>query len=358
MSLDALKLSYIGKRLQVVIIDKNGFLIDTCNTLLTIPATSISLFDNIVLLDSLRHHLSQLKIEDTPLFFPNIEFIYNQQTIVVDSTFFVNTHNESQIVWILDNDPYDYRALFNMQQERNELAIRSFYGHCNKKMVENLQIIDQANEKMYYTLVQYTAVQEQLAQPIQHLDNVIATLQEYVGKMYLRELIELSNQLQTNIQKIPAPKTYRGEEHFVPLLSLLNGVSNAIWVTPQLTYNPIIGIINLQESDTNILLPEIAFRQILYNWLYLIVYYSKSAHISLNTIVGLNELQLLCSHQALNPAYRESYHWQLCEAWLNESHSHINIDEAAEQSCLTITVFQTNAINATPIATSSANISK
>ena len=127
MSLDALKLSYIGKRLQVVIIDKNGFLIDTCNTLLTIPATSISLFDNIVLLDSLRHHLSQLKIEDTPLFFPNIEFIYNQQTIVVDSTFFVNTHNESQIVWILDNDPYDYRALFNMQQERNELAIRSFY---------------------------------------------------------------------------------------------------------------------------------------------------------------------------------------------------------------------------------------
>lgn len=357
MSLDTLKLNYIGKRLQVVIIDKSGFLVDTCNTLLTIPATNTSLFDTIVLLDSLRHHLNQLKAEDNPLFFPNIEFVYNQQTIVVDSTFFVSDHNENQIVWILDNDPYDYRALFNMQQERNELAIRSFYGHCNKKMVENLQIIDQANEKMYHTLVQYTAVQQQLAQPIRHLDNVIATLQEYVGKMYLRELVELSRQLQTNVQQISAPKTYKGEERFVPILSLLNAVSNAIWVTPQLTYNPIIGINNLQESDTNILLPEIAFRQILYNWLYVIVYYSKSTHISLNTSVGLNELQLLCSHQTLDPAYPKSYHWQLCEAWLKDSNSHIDVDETAEQSCLNISVFQTNVVNATPIATSSANIS-
>ncbi|MCS6821858.1 MAG: SpoIIE family protein phosphatase [Microscillaceae bacterium] len=130
--IDRYKQNYKNKRIQFVLFDLQGNIIESCDTLVNISLyQDVSIFDLSPFLESIKDVLASLilnpdKIE-LPLTYPRLEIPLLTREGVFDYSFETFTHPETKekyIVWIIEDNTDLYQYLWKVQQERNETAIR------------------------------------------------------------------------------------------------------------------------------------------------------------------------------------------------------------------------------------------
>lgn len=140
METKQIKSQYLSAKAQIVLIDEQCTLIDTCSTLFSIEISAEqTLADLFPVLESLAPLLNNLS-KSEELLFPRIEFTVNGKSYISDFVFFRNLQVDHQIVWIIQDLTQQYLHFSNIQRERNELFIKNrrleFQQEINAMQVE------------------------------------------------------------------------------------------------------------------------------------------------------------------------------------------------------------------------------
>lgn len=139
MKIDQFKSQYLSAKAQVVLMDNQCHLVETCHTLFHIPEQKqVALSDIFPLLESIPLLLPQTSKEE--LSFPRVEFTANGYNYISDFIFFRNPQNTEQIIWIIQDLTQQYQHFTEIQKERNELNIKNrrleFQQEINAMQVE------------------------------------------------------------------------------------------------------------------------------------------------------------------------------------------------------------------------------
>jgi hypothetical protein len=140
MKIEQIKSQYLSAKAQIVLMDAECNLVETCHTLFAIPATPpTALPEAFPVLESLSPLLGKLP-DVGDLVFPRVEFNVENTEYIADFVFFRNPENKQQIVWIIQDLTKQYNHFSNIQKERNELNIKNrrleFQQEINAMQVE------------------------------------------------------------------------------------------------------------------------------------------------------------------------------------------------------------------------------
>ena len=137
MNFDNLKLEHIGHTIQIVIFNREGDLIDTCNSIIKFdPGTN--LFEHVVFLESIKSELQNLTIENQL----DYHCISNPFGNDYAYDFSFELDKEAQIIWYLSNYTSQYNQVRDIQQSRNDGAIiKEKLNKLNKKLSIEKELI-------------------------------------------------------------------------------------------------------------------------------------------------------------------------------------------------------------------------
>lgn len=122
------KVKYLLQKMQVVQFTRAGVLIDSCDALLDISSfKNENLYRVFSFLESLQSVISELTPANGDLCFPRMEIVYRGEELALDFILKVNEENDDIIIWIIQDLTSQYKHLFNIQQERNEVWIQQHF---------------------------------------------------------------------------------------------------------------------------------------------------------------------------------------------------------------------------------------
>ena len=126
MNIKDLKLLFLKHMVQVVVFDNNGVLVESCNSIIDFSKiTGSSFYDHHPMIESIKTQIWKLKPQDDPIQLPCVETHTDGKTLFLD--YYIGRHPENpnwSVCCFLDQTNY-YDELRFVQQERNELIIKS-----------------------------------------------------------------------------------------------------------------------------------------------------------------------------------------------------------------------------------------
>lgn len=125
MNLNSLKSQYLAAKAQIVLMDEQCRLLDSCHTLFRLDKQApTALSEQFPILESIENLFKELN-DNEELFFPRVETNIDTNIYISDFTFFKNPADKCQIVWIIQDLTQQYLYFSSIQRERNELYIRN-----------------------------------------------------------------------------------------------------------------------------------------------------------------------------------------------------------------------------------------
>uniref|UniRef100_UPI004047D521 sensor histidine kinase n=1 Tax=Roseivirga sp. TaxID=1964215 RepID=UPI004047D521 len=129
--LDQIKLQEVASKIQVVIFDTDGILVESCNTLFKVEQDA-NLFDQFIFLESLAEVFVSME-KGSGHDFPEVEWT-EQVNALFNLSFRKVT--EDRIQWVIFDKTADYDRLLGIQQSRNESAINEEVALLQKRVAE------------------------------------------------------------------------------------------------------------------------------------------------------------------------------------------------------------------------------
>ena len=124
MELQDFKTKFLRSWVQFVLLNEEGDLLETCNTLFRFPDLPGNLYDQIPFLESISDLLSDLKTGEE-ISFPCINVDFSGFQGYCDYVFHkINDAGQSRVLWIIMNFSDHYTNLIDLQQQRNESVIQ------------------------------------------------------------------------------------------------------------------------------------------------------------------------------------------------------------------------------------------
>ncbi len=194
MSVNQLKINYLAKKAQVVLFTSEGGLIESCDTLIDVTKLTkqSSLFEAFPMLESLQSNFNLLNDIDNELYFPRVEFSYNDKEWVFDFTFYKKNDAKGVFIWLIQDLTRQYRYLFDVQQERNESIVKEELRKA-QSVPEILQRdIEYLNRILRLKLDYFTKLTYDIKNPVQDIYSTAVLLKEHIktneGEAYLHAL--------------------------------------------------------------------------------------------------------------------------------------------------------------------------
>lgn len=128
MNLLDFKAKYCFEKVQAVIFNRNGQLLDSCDTLISLSNfSSQNLFDVFPVLEGVKGILADMQAQvSKPLLLSRVEFPFAAKYLICDFTFSAILYQgEAAYLWIIQDLTEQYNYLFVVQQERNETVIEA-----------------------------------------------------------------------------------------------------------------------------------------------------------------------------------------------------------------------------------------
>ena len=278
MNLQQQKTAYLKNKSQFVIFDQNGNCLDSCDTLFPFSGQKESLFKKIYFLESTKDTIMDFQPGDE-MEFPCIEFNHEGKSGYYDFTLALRKINGKEVfLWIILDFTNHYRSLINIQQERNESAIREeFMGIKQKAIQLEKKLLEFQNEELKriqnFKTDFFSKVSHEMRTPlngIMGLSNLILQSDSGVKQTeYLRALMSTANHLGAivndvlDLSKIESGKMQFEKVDF-DLRDIVKSVINSFSFSCKekgiaLTYF-------IDESIPNVLIgDQVKLSQILYN---------------------------------------------------------------------------------------------
>lgn len=129
--LDQIKLQEVASKIQVVIFDTEGILVESCDTLFKVEPNT-NLFDQFIFLESLADVFFSMET-GSGHDFPEVEWT-EQVNALFNLSFRKIT--EDKIQWVIFDKTADYQRLLGIQQSRNESAINEEVALLQKRVAD------------------------------------------------------------------------------------------------------------------------------------------------------------------------------------------------------------------------------
>lgn len=209
-SLGNYKFERLKKHAQFILLDQEGSLVDSCNSLFDTSLKSQEVNKWMPLFESIESQILLLELDSPELFLPKIQAPMQELRGFYDFSFSKIEYNEKQLIlWIIYDNTKIYKDFFSYQQNRNELVLKNqrigvIQSVLQSKRQELNQQIQRLNrfgtiKRNYYELISnnghdyngngenHTAVNE-TSSYIAEVENTIGHLQDLV-----EELVILTN---------------------------------------------------------------------------------------------------------------------------------------------------------------------
>ena len=192
MELQDFKSKFLRSWVQFVLMDEEGNLLETCNTLFGFPDSFGNLFEEIPFLDSISQLLSDLKMGEE-VSFPciNVELLGFKG--FCDYVFHkINYQERNSTLWILMNFSDHYTNLINLQQQRNESVIQKELLEIEKKNAilagELLQFKNEELKRIQKLKTDFfSQVSHEIRTPVNGILGIAKLLQEHKDPQIIRE---------------------------------------------------------------------------------------------------------------------------------------------------------------------------
>ncbi len=177
-SLEQIKTEYFQKRSQFVLLNPQGYWVDSCHTLISLKNRSTSLFTTIPFLESMQDVLQNLPKEEK-LRFPCIRAHLTGDEGYYD---FVFEKYDAHILWIIYDFTHHYAGLIPIQQEKNENAIEGELLRIQQKAdALEKQLLRYKNEELERIQSAKTTFFSQVSHEIRTPLNSILGLSELIS---------------------------------------------------------------------------------------------------------------------------------------------------------------------------------
>ncbi len=125
MTLKELKKQHLDKFSQFVLLNEEGVVLDSCDSIFKVESlNSSSVLDKIPLIESVSSTVFSLKVGDPPIVFARVEKPFSSLPGYYDFSFSrVILNGTSAILWVIYDYTSIYEDLLKYQQKRNELEI-------------------------------------------------------------------------------------------------------------------------------------------------------------------------------------------------------------------------------------------
>ncbi|MEM6629126.1 MAG: hypothetical protein AAF694_05615 [Bacteroidota bacterium] len=114
-----------ANRSQITIFERSGKFVESCNTIMDYQhLEGKSVFEHIPMLQSIAPSLSQLQMQDAPIYLPAVSEVKNSETYYVDYHIYNHPEQKDYLVLLAMDYSEMYKKLIALQQERNELMMK------------------------------------------------------------------------------------------------------------------------------------------------------------------------------------------------------------------------------------------
>jgi signal transduction histidine kinase len=119
MGPDKAKLHFFGKFVQVIIFDKSGQIIESCDSLFPTTGFQASLYDQFPFLKSIQHQIHTLEPDSRELEFPSMDFDFTGTPGIFDFLIALDPEDDDRVVWVIRDYSSRYKRLQEVQFQRN-----------------------------------------------------------------------------------------------------------------------------------------------------------------------------------------------------------------------------------------------
>ena len=124
MNLKELKLQLLDSHSQLVVFERTGAYIDSCNSIKDLSyLKGRSVFDEFPELAGLQQAIQQLSPKDKPISLPAVDFSFNGERGYFDFEIYAHQDEPDLAMWLLMDQTPLYKYFREIQQERNMLLI-------------------------------------------------------------------------------------------------------------------------------------------------------------------------------------------------------------------------------------------
>lgn len=205
-SINDIKLAYFQKRSQVVVFNKSGGLVESCDTLFNVDAGQ-SVLDQFIFLEGLAPVLQELK-EGQTLDFPLVEWT-DQKDLLLELHF--EAVGKNSIQWFSIDKTFERDTILQVQQQRNQSAINEEFLTIQKRYLEvEKELLDFKNEELEriqsFKSKFFAEVSHEMRTPLNSMAGLIDLLQNKLQdasqREYLENLKATSNHLRSIINDV------------------------------------------------------------------------------------------------------------------------------------------------------------
>ncbi|OJJ21144.1 hypothetical protein BKI52_11285 [marine bacterium AO1-C] len=282
-NLDLYKAHYLARRCQFILLDKDGHLLQTCNTLVDLSDyLHQSIFPIFPFLESIQDTLKLLQPHDEPLSFPRLEhFITGIDTPfkLLDCRLECILDNQKPtILLVIEYHPDAHDYIFQIQQEGKESAIqKEFLALRNRSIELEKELLELKNEELkrieQFKTNFFAEISHELRTPLNGIIGLTDLLLEVMTNPhqadYLRAIQSSGNHLVTIVNDVlDMSKLESGqmkfEETHIDLPELLQNV--VLSFKQNLTEKGVEVNTRIQSSvPQSVLGDKVRITQILYN---------------------------------------------------------------------------------------------
>ncbi len=221
MTLKDHKSQFISNKVQIILFNKEGQLIDSCDTLFTVTVKERNtLYDVFPFIESIKSNLVLLRPNASALHFPRIEFFHENVAIICDFTFYANANNPDEIVWCIQDFTPQYQYLMAMQQERNESIVRNQHIMHENRIKALTKEVNFFNQLLQISTKQLLSTFNNIQPSVKEVKALIDDAQTNLPNQRINQINQILTNIQNPINHIPQQVSLshvnREEEFLLP----------------------------------------------------------------------------------------------------------------------------------------------